>query len=119
MVVGDAKPYVAALVTVDEEAFVAWKKDHAKSETATVADLRDDDDLRATLREAVDDANAAVSQAEAIKRFRVLATDFTESAGEMTPTMKLRRNVVIERFAEDLELLYAPASVREPSRLPD
>ncbi len=107
LVVGDAKPYVAAMVTLDAEAFTVWKKAHAKPETATVQQLRSDPELLAAVQEAVNGANAAVSHAEAIKRFLVLTRDFTEATGELTPTMKVRRNVVIAELAADLELLYS------------
>ena len=72
LVVGDAKPYIAALVTCDPETFAQWKADNGKPETATVADLRDDPVLRAEIQAAIDDANKAVSQAEAIKKFAIL-----------------------------------------------
>jgi long-chain acyl-CoA synthetase len=62
------------------------------------------------VQEAVDGANGAVSHAEAIKRFRILSTDFTEAGGELTPTMKVRRNVVIEQFADEVESLFAYSS---------
>ncbi|HYZ52025.1 MAG TPA: AMP-dependent synthetase/ligase [Streptosporangiaceae bacterium] len=107
MVVGDGKPYVAALVTIDEEAFPTWKDKHGKPASATVADLRDDPDLVAEIQVAVDDANQTVSRAESVRRFRVLTTDFTQESGHITPSMKVRRNMVAKDFAADLEALYA------------
>ncbi len=109
LVVGDAKPYVAALVTLDPDAFAQWKSDTGKPADAAVTDLRDDADLKVTLQAAVDDANKAVSQAEAIKRWVVLADDFTEAGGQLTPTLKVRRNVVMEQCAEDIASLYPNA----------
>ncbi|WP_439029224.1 AMP-dependent synthetase/ligase [Gordonia terrae] len=105
-VVGDAKPFVAALITIDPEAFPAWKERTGKPESATVADLVDDADLRAEVQSAVDQANKTVSHAESIKKFRILPTDFTEETGEMTPTLKVKRNVVVEKFAGDIEAIY-------------
>lgn len=105
-VVGDAKPFVAALITIDPEAFPAWKERTGKPATATVADLADDADLRAEVQSAVDLANKTVSHSEAIKKFRILPTDFTEETGEMTPTLKVKRNVVVEKFAGDIEAIY-------------
>jgi long-chain acyl-CoA synthetase len=107
MVVGDNRPYVAALVTIDEEMLPHWKQQHGKPAEATVADLREDPDLVADIQQAVDDANKAVSRAEAIRRFRVLTTDFTEAGGQLTPSLKLRRNVVAKECAADIEALYS------------
>ncbi len=107
MVVGDNRPYVAALVTIDEEMLPQWKQQHGKPADATVADLKDDPDLLAEIQDAVDDANKAVSRAEAIRRFRVLTTDFTEAGGQLTPSLKLRRNVVAKECAADIEALYS------------
>ena len=76
LVVGDAKPYIAALVAGDPETFAQWKAENGKPETATMADLRDDPALRAEIQAAVDDANKAVSRAEAIKKFAILDEDF-------------------------------------------
>jgi long-chain acyl-CoA synthetase len=106
LVVGDAMPYIAALVAVDPEAFGQWKADNGKPETATVADLRDDPALRAEIQTAVNDANKAVSQAEAIRKFAILDEDFTEAGGQLTPTLKVRRNVVMEQYAAHVAALY-------------
>ncbi len=107
VVVGDGRPYVGCLITLDDEALGPWKARHSKPEGATVADLAADPDLLAELQAAVDDANKAVSRAEAIKRFRVLATDFTEQDGYLTPSLKVRRAIVVKDFAPDIEALYA------------
>jgi long-chain acyl-CoA synthetase len=106
MVVGDAQPFVAALVTIDPEAFPHWKQQHGKPDGVTVADLVDDPDLLASVQQAVDLGNQAVSRAEAIKKFRVLPVDFTEEGGQLTPTLKLKRNVVMKEFAGEIEALY-------------
>ena len=106
LVVGDAKPYVAALVAGDPETFAQWKAEKGKPETATMAELRDDPDLRSEIQVAVDDANKAVSHAEAIKKFVILGEDFTEAGGQLTPTLKVRRYVVMEQFAAQIAALY-------------
>jgi long-chain acyl-CoA synthetase len=106
IVVGDARPFIAALVAGDPEAFAQWKADNGKPETATIADLRDDPALRADIQAAVDDANAAVSHAEAIKKFAILDEDFTEAEGQLTPTMKVRRYVVMKQYAAEIAALY-------------
>ena len=86
MCVGDAKPFIAALITIDPEAFAGWKQRNGKSADASVADLADDPDLAAEIDLAIKEANQAVSKAEAIRKFRILPVDFTEDTGELTPT---------------------------------
>lgn len=107
MVVGDKRPYVAALVTIDEETLPYWKKQHGKAADATLAELKDDPDLLADIQQAVDEANKAVSRSESIRRFQVLGTDFTEAGGQLTPSLKLRRSFVAKECAEDIEALYS------------
>ncbi|KXO89545.1 AMP-dependent synthetase/ligase [Tsukamurella pseudospumae] len=107
MVVGDAQPFIAALVTIDPEAFPQWKSANGKPESATVADLRTDPDLVAEINRAVAVANETVSKAEAIKKVRILPEDFSEETGEMTPTMKVKRNVVSQKYADDIAEMYA------------
>jgi long-chain acyl-CoA synthetase len=106
IVVGDAKPFIGCLVTIDAEAFPAWKKANGKDDAATVADLVDDTDLRMAIQAAVNDANRAVSKAEAIKSFRILPVDFTEENGHMTPSLKLKRSVILNDFKNDVEAIY-------------
>jgi long-chain acyl-CoA synthetase len=107
MAVGDAQPFIAALVTIDPEAFPGWKERNGKDAGASVGDLADDPDLVAEIDLAVKEANQAVSKAEAIRKFRILLVDFTEATGELTPTLKVKRKVVAEKFAGDIEALYA------------
>ncbi|KLO37252.1 long-chain fatty acid--CoA ligase [Mycobacterium nebraskense] len=106
MVVGDAKPFIGALITIDPEAFGAWKERNHKAAGASVADLATDPDLVAEVDAAVKRANQAVSHAESIRKFRILPVDFTEDTGELTPTMKVKRNVVAEKFASDIDSIY-------------
>ena len=106
MVVGDAKPFVGALITIDPEAFGGWKERNHKAVDSSVADLATDPDLFAEVDAAVKHANLAVSHAESIRKFRILPVDFTEDTGELTPTMKVKRNVVAEKFASDIESIY-------------
>ena len=107
MVVGDGKPFVAALITLDPEALGPWKKAHGKPADATVAALRDDPDLVADVQAAVDDANHAVSRAESIRKFRILDVDFTQEAGQLTVKLGIRRSVLLKDFAADIDALYA------------
>ena len=107
MVVGDGRPFVAALITLDPDALGPWKERHGKPADATVATLRDDPDLIAAVQEAVDDANKAVSRAESIRKFRILEGDFTQEAGQLTVKLGIRRSVLMKDFAADVEALYS------------
>jgi long-chain acyl-CoA synthetase len=107
MVVGDGRPYIAALITIDPEALGPWKERHGKPASATVADLREDPDLLADIQAAVDDANKAVSRAESIRRFRVLDVDFTQDQGHLSAKLGIRRAVLTKEFASDIEALYS------------
>jgi long-chain acyl-CoA synthetase len=109
MVVGEGRPYVACLVTMDPEALQFWKQRHRRPASATASDLAGDPELIAEIQLAVDEANKAVSRAESVRRFRILGTDFTEAAGQLTPSAKIRRNVAARDFAADIEALYSPA----------
>jgi long-chain acyl-CoA synthetase len=106
LVVGDAKPYIAVLIAIDREAFAQWKADNGKPAQATVGDLCDDPGLREEIQAAVDDTNKAVSRAEAIKKFVILDEDLTEAGGQLTPTLKVRRNIVMQQYAALIAALY-------------
>jgi long-chain acyl-CoA synthetase len=105
MVVGDAQPFIAAVVTIDPDEWVRFAEQHGK--TGSVADHVDDPDLIAAVQESVDIANKAVSRAEAIKAFRILPEDFTVEGGEMTPTLKVKRNVVNEKYHDVIDSIYS------------
>ncbi|SCL45057.1 long-chain acyl-CoA synthetase [Micromonospora citrea] len=105
VLIGDGRPYLVALVTVDPQAWPRWRAAHGHPD-ASVSDLRDSPALRAAIQNAIDRANRAVSHAEQIKKFRVLPRDLTETDGELTPTLKVRRAVVQERYAADIDALY-------------
>jgi long-chain acyl-CoA synthetase len=106
MVVGDRRPFVAALVTIDEETFPAWKAAHAKPAEATVAELRDDGMLRMAVQAAVDEANRAVSAAESVRQFRILPDDFTEANGMLTPSLKVKRTEVAKEYSDEIVAIY-------------
>ena len=107
MVVGDNRPFIACLLTLDPDAFDFWKQQHGKPAGATVADLATYAGLISELQAAVDDANKAVSRAESIRKFRILDSDFTESSGHLTPSLKVKRSVVSKDYAREIEKLYA------------
>jgi long-chain acyl-CoA synthetase len=105
MVVGDGQPFIAAIITLDPDALSAWAASHGKQST-TVAGLRDDPDLVAEIQAAVDDANAAVSRAESIRSWRLLDSEFSEESGYLTPTQKLKRNVVTKDYRDEIASIY-------------
>jgi long-chain acyl-CoA synthetase len=105
LVVGDSRPFIAALITLDREAVAAWAEQHGK--TSKVEDLVEDGDLRAEIETAVEDANKAVSKAESIRKFTILPGEWTEEGGQLTPSLKLKRNVVMRESKNDVAALYA------------
>jgi long-chain acyl-CoA synthetase len=106
MVIGDRRPFVAALVTLDEEALGHWLTEHGRPADTSPAALVHDQDVLAEVQGAVDAANASVSHAESIKKFAVLPVDFTVESGELTPSLKVRRATVMERFADTVTDIY-------------
>jgi len=105
LVVGDRKPYIAALITLEPEEIAKWAAEHGIA--GSIADLAEDERVRELIQHVVDAVNADRSRYEQIKRFRVLPRDFTMDEGELTPTLKLKRRIVQERFAKVLDELYA------------
>ncbi|MEU6681114.1 AMP-binding protein [Streptomyces sp. NPDC046925] len=107
MVVGDDRPYITALITLEPEGIAHWCRMKKKAHTGP--GLADDADLRETLQRAVDEANKLVSRAESIRRFAVLPVDFTEESGHLTPSLKLKRDAIARDFAAEIEGLYGHA----------
>jgi long-chain acyl-CoA synthetase len=105
MVVGDGKPFIAALVTIDEEMLPGWAANNGLG-AITVEEARTNQTVLDEIQHAVDDANKAVSKAESIRKFAVLDEDFTEENGTLTPSMKLKRNIVMRDYEEHIEALY-------------
>ena len=106
------RPYIAAVVPGAPAARRGGRRRHNKpdgpaDDAGSAADLVDAPELRGEIAEAVEEANRAVSRAEQIRRFRILPGDFTEQGGELTPSLKLKRTVVLERYADDVAALYA------------
>ncbi|MEV8290307.1 AMP-dependent synthetase/ligase [Streptomyces niveus] len=105
LVLGDNRPYVTALLTLEPDGLAHWCQ-MRKKEHLTREELVTDEDLLAALQRAVDEANRLVSRAESIRRFRVLPGSFTEASGQLTPSLKVRRAAVVEDFAAEIEELY-------------
>ncbi|EFF93974.1 long-chain-fatty-acid-CoA ligase [Streptomyces sp. e14] len=106
IVVGNDRPYVAALVTLDQEAVEHWLQMRDKAKPGTAAELVHDADLEMEVRRAVVAANTLVSKAEAIRTFRILAQPFTEEHGLLTPSLKLKRRAIENAYADEVEALY-------------
>ncbi|MGB6125781.1 MAG: AMP-dependent synthetase/ligase [Gordonia sp. (in: high G+C Gram-positive bacteria)] len=106
LVVGDKKPFIAALITIDAEAVPGWLERHSLPASTPISELLNNAELRAEIDEAIAGANATVSKAEAIKKYEILDTDFTIETGELTPTLKLKRNVIHETYQQAIASLY-------------
>ncbi len=105
LVVGDGRKFIGCLVTLDPEALEPWKEQHGKT-SLSMAELTSDPDLTAEIDAAVASANDSVSRAEAIKKYRILENDFTEESGHLTPSLKVKRNVVLKDYAAEIDQLY-------------
>ena len=103
--VGDGKPFVSVLLTLDPEALERWKSHHDKS--GSLYELLKDADMIEHLDQALARANRSVSHSESIKKYHVLPDQFTEETGELTASLKVKRNVVHQKYAEQIEALYA------------
>jgi long-chain acyl-CoA synthetase len=106
MVVGDNKPFIAALITIDPEMIKGWIATN-KKDGATIDVLRNDPDLLAVIQTAVDEANKAVSKAESIRKFTILAEDFTIAGGQLTAKLSVKRHVVAQQYAAEIEALFS------------
>ena len=105
MVVGDNRPFIAALVTIDPDMIKGWIAAH-KKDGATIESLRNDPDLLAVIQTAVDEANKAVSKAESIRKFSILTEDFTIAGGQLTAKLSVKRHVVAQQYASEIDALY-------------
>ncbi|MBT6109287.1 MAG: long-chain fatty acid--CoA ligase, partial [Rhodospirillales bacterium] len=104
MVYGDKRPNLVALIVPDETWFQDWTKESGK--TGSLSDLKDDPNLRAAMSETLDGINKPLSNIEKVRRYIIADEPFTIDNGEMTPTMKVRRHVLKDRYGERLEGLY-------------
>jgi long-chain acyl-CoA synthetase len=105
LVHGDAKPYVSALVVLDPEAFSAWAQQHGVV-AGTLEEAAVDPRVRAEVERAVQAGNAELSNVEQVKRWTVLGQEWTPDSGELTATMKLKRDVVQDRYRDQIEAMY-------------
>jgi long-chain acyl-CoA synthetase len=105
MVVGDNQPFIASLITIDQDMLKGWIAANNKT-GATIATLINDPDLIAVIQTSVDEANKAVSKAESIRKFAILASDFTIAGGELTAKLSLKRHVIAEKYATEITALF-------------
>lgn len=117
VVVGDNRPYVAALITLDPQALHHWQRLKGRT-PAEPCTLTDDEELRAQIQRAVSRANTRVSRAESIREFRILPREFTPDTGLLTPSLKLRRSAILAAYAQDVERLYTPRAAASFAREP-
>jgi long-chain acyl-CoA synthetase len=114
IVVGEQKPFISALVSLDREMLPAWLKSQGESSDLTLAEASVNPTVVAEVQRAVDNANKNVSRAESIRKFQILATDLTEDSGHLTPKLSIKRNVILEDFTDVIEGIYAGTSEEAP-----
>jgi long-chain acyl-CoA synthetase len=107
LVVGDNRPFIGALVTLDQEALPGWLQRHGLPAGTTLEEAAGNPVVKAAVQDLITAANASVSQAEAIKSFRIVPADFTEASGHLTPSMKVKRAQVMKDFETIIEEMYA------------
>jgi len=107
IVVGDQKPFISALVTLDTEMLPTWLKNNGQDESLSLAQAATNEAVLAEVQRAIDAANTRVSRAESIRKFQVLDVDLTEASGHLTPKMSIKRGVIMKDFAAEIEALYA------------
>ena len=103
--IGDGRPYLTALFTLDPDGVPSWAEEHDKPLNPEA--LACDPDVRSEIASSVERVNAALSHVESIKKWRILPRDLTIAAGEMTPTLKVRRKAVGDQYHELIEEMYA------------
>jgi long-chain acyl-CoA synthetase len=108
--VGDAKPFISALITLDPEMLPMWLTNNKMDPSMSIQDAAKHPAVIAEVQAAVDRANARVSRAESIRKFTILTTEFTEDSGHLTPKMSIKRNIITRDFAPEIEAMYAGAS---------
>ena len=106
IVVGDKKPFIAALITLDDEMLPVWLNNHGEAADQTLAEASVNPRVIAEVQRAVDAANATVSRAESIRKFQILGTDLTEASGHLTPKLTIKRDFVLQDFADVIEGMY-------------
>lgn len=104
--VGDTKPFIAALVTLDEEMLPVWLNNNSLPADMSVAEAAKNPKVLGEIQRAIDAANATVSRAESIRKFVILPHELSEASGHLTPKLSIKRNVILEDFADTIESMY-------------
>ncbi len=112
--IGDRRPFVSALIVLDQEVARLWARQHG-IEFSSIADLASRREVVAEVQEAVDDCNRHVSRVESVRKFTVLPTEWTAESEELTPTLKLKRRVILKKYVGEIEAMY---STQTPSTEP-
>jgi len=107
VVVGDQRPFISALITLDPEMLPTWLANNGLAGDMSLADAAKNETVRAEVQRAIDEANKYVSRAESIRKFTILPTEWTEASGHLTPKMSIKRNVILSDFAGDIDEIYA------------
>ncbi len=107
VVVGDQKPFISALITLDPEMLPTWLANNGEDASLSLEQAASNPAVLGEIQRAIDAANARVSRAESIRKFVVLTTEFTEASGHLTPKMSIKRHVIMKDFADTVENLYA------------
>jgi long-chain acyl-CoA synthetase len=106
VVVGDQRPFISALVTLDPEMLPAWLATHGESPDLTLEQAAKNGTVRAEVQRAIDEANTHVSRAESIRKFTILGTEWTEATGHLTPKLSIKRAEIMKDFAREIEDIY-------------
>jgi long-chain acyl-CoA synthetase len=113
IVVGDQKPFISALITLDDEMLPVWLNNNGEDATMTVAEAAKNPKVLAEVQRAVDEANAKVSRAESIRKFHIITADISEASGHLTPKLSIKRHVIMKDFAAQVEAMYSDAPATE------
>ncbi len=113
IVVGDQKPFISALLTLDEEMLPVWLNNNDLDANMPVAEAAKNPKVLAEVQRAIDVGNAAVSRAESIRKFQILDAELTEASGHLTPKLSIKRNVILNDFADVIEGMYNSAPATE------
>ncbi|GAA4194276.1 AMP-dependent synthetase/ligase [Gryllotalpicola kribbensis] len=115
VVVGEQRPFIAALITLDTEMLPVWLKNNGQDEHMSLEEAVQNDAVLAEVQRAVDHANESVSRAESIRKFSILPTTWTEASGHLTPKLSIKRSVIVKDFAAEIDALYAGVPTRAMS----
>lgn len=106
VVVGDRKPFIAALITLDPEMLPVWLNNNGEDAGMSIPEASENAKVRAEIQKSIDRANSKVSRAESIRKFVILPSQFTEASGHLTPKLSIKRDVILRDFGAEIERIY-------------